>query len=197
MVPDQWLIALAGQLASIVDQQIPGVIVECGAWRGGTGLFMARVLRDLRDERPVYLYDSFEGLPPPAPIDGGAALHWATTLDGSSYHNNCTASFDELTAVIAHARLTGYVFPVKGWFEATLPQVHHESIALLRIDADWYESVRTCLTCLYDRVAPGGYVVIDDYDTWDGCAVAVHEFLGQRRLSHRLQRAGCAFFRKT
>jgi hypothetical protein len=85
--------------------------------------------------------------------------------------------------------LSPYVRCLKGWFDETLP-AHRERIgpiALLRIDADWYESVQCCLENLYDQVAAGGFVVFDDYYTYDGCAIAVHEFLGRRRLSHRIE----------
>src|SRR5207249_9633924 len=88
---------------------------------------------------------------------------------------------------------------VKGWFDTTLPHVRDRTgtIALLRIDCDWHASVRTCLDNLYDQVADGGFVIFDDYFSYDGCAVAVHEFLGERRSSNRLHtEGGVAYFRK-
>jgi hypothetical protein len=57
----------------------------------------------------------------------------------------------------------------------------------LRIDADWYDSVRCCLESLYDQVVEGGFVIFDDYYTFDGCAIAVHEFLGKRGLAHQIE----------
>jgi hypothetical protein len=85
--------------------------------------------------------------------------------------------------------LTGYTELVKGWFEDSLPANRQRigPIALLRIDGDWYSSVRCCLDNLYDQVVDGGLVVLDDYYAWDGCAIAVHEFLGSRRLAHRIE----------
>jgi hypothetical protein len=56
-------------------------------------------------------------------------------------------------------------------------ELSNGTIAVLRLDADWYESTITCLTHLYPHIAPGGIVIIDDYKEWDGCARAVHEFL--------------------
>jgi O-methyltransferase len=87
---------------------------------------------------------------------------------------------------------------VPGWFDETLPKIRERfgPIALLRIDADWHASVSTCLEQLYDQVVDGGYIVLDDYYTWDGCSIAVHEFLGRRQLSHRIFKDGCAYFRK-
>jgi hypothetical protein len=76
----------------------------------------------------------------------------------------------------------------KGWFDQTLPALREEigAVAILRIDADWYESVRCCLENLYDQVSDGGIVIIDDY-FMEGAALAVHEILGHRKIRHRLE----------
>jgi hypothetical protein len=104
--------------------------------------------------------------------------------------------------------LTAYTTCVKGWFDQTLPASRDRigPIALLRIDGDWYASVRCCLDNLYDQVVDGGFVVLDDYYAWDGCTIAVHEFLGNHRLAHRIEGVlgrteqieayQCAVFRK-
>lgn len=67
---------------------------------------------------------------------------------------------------------------VKGWFNETLPQtLPEEPIAILRLDADWYDSTIICLEHLYPKVAKGGLVLIDDYNLWDGCSKAIHDYL--------------------
>ena len=77
---------------------------------------------------------------------------------------------------------------VAGWFEATLPHMRlDDGIALLRLDADWYESTTTCLENLYHRLAPGGLLVVDDYYTWDGCARALHDFLARHEPTARVR----------
>lgn len=76
---------------------------------------------------------------------------------------------------------------VEGWFADTFPQVQIERIGLLHIDADWYESVSLCLERFYDRVVPGGFIVVNDYGTWRGCRAAVDEFLERRGLRARLR----------
>ena len=76
---------------------------------------------------------------------------------------------------------------VAGWFQETFPTVTIPKIALLNIDADWYESVKLCLETFYDAVMPGGYVSFDDYGHWPGCKKAVDEFFEARRLPYRLQ----------
>jgi hypothetical protein len=57
--------------------------------------------------------------------------------------------------------------------------------------------VKVCLEALYEQVSPGGIVIVDDYYAWDGCAIALHEFLAGRALPHRIHEGGSvAWFRK-
>ena len=190
------LFSLVTNVQNIARNETQGSIVECGVWRGGASFLMADVLRRLGDARMVWMFDSFEGMPPKEPIDGEAALQWEQEDD--PWTNNATASLEEVAATRDRLRLEGNTRLVKGWFEDTLPDAEVESIALLRIDADWHSTVSTCLRELYDRVSPGGVVIFDDYYTFDGCAVAVHEFLGGRSLRHALVTDhGTAFFVKS
>jgi hypothetical protein len=92
-----------------------------------------------------------------------------------------------------------YVEIVKGWFDESLPVARERigPVALLRIDCDWHSSVRTCLDELYDLVSEGGLIIFDDYYGWDGCTIAVHEFLAERKLPHAITGDGMtAYFRK-
>jgi O-methyltransferase len=72
-------------------------------------------------------------------------------------------------------------------------------IALLHIDADWYDSVKTVLETFFDRVVPGGFVVLDDYGYWQGCDQALTDFFAQRGIKdvpiERVGRQG-AYFQK-
>ena len=76
----------------------------------------------------------------------------------------------------------------KGLFQDTLPASDVSQIALLHIDGDWYESVKTCLDNLYDKVAPGGIIQIDDYGDWKGARKATDEFFGRRGIRVTLKR---------
>jgi hypothetical protein len=200
MVPEFSLIHLAGVVNNVVAEGLPGNVVETGTWRGGASFMMAELLRKAGDtQRTVFLCDSFEGHRPPEQIDGPAALDYAANTDDPEYLNNCRADLDDVQRTRKLLGLESSTECVKGWFDETLP-AHKERfgpIAILRIDCDWYASVKTVLDELYDQVVDGGYVILDDYFSYDGCAVAAHEFLGQRRLSHRLHtEGGVAYFRK-
>ena len=64
--------------------------------------------------------------------------------------------------------------------EETIPGRAPERIALLRLDTDWYESTRHELEHLWERLEPGGVLIIDDYGHWAGAREAVDEFFAKR-----------------
>lgn len=193
MVPTPALTELARQVRTVLDGGIPGDFVECGTWRGGSSFLMADLLRlSGVSGRKVWMFDSFEGIPPPEEIDGVAAKAWAENKDSPWYHDNLRVSLEDVQRSAAALGLAERTMMVKGYFEKTL-SAHRERvgpIALLRIDADWHASVKCCLDQLYDQVVDGGLVVFDDYFAYDGCAIAVHEFLGARGLGHRIETIG-------
>jgi hypothetical protein len=171
------------------ERSIPGAVVECGVWRGGASFLAAQRLRERREDyRRVWMFDSFEGLPPPKPIDGPAARAWA---ENSHNLELCTAAEGDVRKSAESLGLSERVEIVAGWFEESLPANAERigPIAVLRIDADWYDSVKTCLDVLYDQVSFGGIIIIDDYYTWEGCTLAVHDFLSQRQVPDRIQRS--------
>lgn len=190
MVCRENLFELCRHVHAVIALGISGDFVECGAWRGGAGFLMADLLRQSGvSDRKVWLFDSFEGLPPPQPIDGPVANAWARATHSESYRDNGRVSLDEVKQNAAELGLTPYLEFVKGWFDETLPaeRTRVGPIAMLRIDADWHASIRCCLDNLYDQVVNGGFILLDDYFAYDGCAIAVHEFLGERRLAHRIE----------
>jgi O-methyltransferase len=161
-----------------------GAIVECGTWRGGMSAGMIEVGGN---DRHYHFFDSFEGLPPAQEIDGPAANRWQSETLLRQRSGNCYASLEEFEATIRMTRCpTGIVHVTKGLFENTLPGFNPPSIAILRLDADWYSSTSICLEKLWDSVAVNGLILIDDYYSWDGCSRAVHEFLAKRQAAERL-----------
>jgi len=170
---------LAGQFC-----HVRGGAAECGTWRGG---MIAALAEALGPERPYYLFDSFEGLPPVEAIDGPRAKRWQEDTGSPFYFDNCRADIrfaEEAMKLSGAPRCT----IVKGWFQDTLPGFTcEEPLALLRLDSDWHASTTSVLEALYGQVVPGGLVIIDDYSTWDGCACAVHDFLSRHRLPDRIR----------
>jgi O-methyltransferase len=162
--------------------EIPGDVVECGVWRGGSSMLAALALDSLGErERHVWLYDTFAGMPPPSDVDRSIAGQQATALlertDSAGEHTRAVAALDEVKANLAS---TG--FPSKrlhfvvGMVEDTIPATAPEQISVLRLDTDWYESTRHELQHLWPRLSPGGVLIIDDYGHWQGARRAVDEF---------------------
>jgi hypothetical protein len=182
-------------VASIADG-VPGVMVECGVWRGGCSIAMLLAQREQFGEvqRPVFMADSFAGLPLAADRDGPIARTWQQG-DTEDNYNNCTASLAEVqTAVSSMGFVPNEYELVQGWFQDTLPilakRLESRSIALLRVDADWYDSVLACLTHLEPLVSQEGIVILDDYYWWDGATRATHDYLSRIDQPYRIQSLG-------
>ena len=162
---------------TIEEQSIPGAIVECGVYRGGSAAVLASATRQGRD---IYLFDSFQGLPPPGDKDGAQAAQ--------QYREGwCAADPADVSAIFSRLQIpASRLHIVKGWFADTLKSVTVPAIALLHIDADWYDPVKLCLETFFEAVSPGGFVVLDDYGRWEGCTRAADEFLQARNLGRLL-----------
>ena len=199
MVPPDWMRPSPGKRCSSSMRGSRARSSNVARGAEASESLLGRILASLHDERPIFLCDSFEGLPPPEPIDGAAALEWSRDRRAPLLPRQLPCLVGRVGGAPQDARARPSNHAGEGMVQRTrCPQRRpgFGPIALLRIDADWHSSVTCCLEELYDAVVPNGYVIFDDYDTWDGCATAVHEFLGRRRLSHRILHDGCAYFRK-
>lgn len=189
-------------LAQKVDQmKLPGALVECGVWKGGCSAVMATASHP---SRPLWLFDSFEGLPEPTAEDGKDADEYSGHASEGNLKTigRCVGPLETVKKLFFEEMKIPRerVHLVQGWFQDTLPVKKEElgSIALLRLDGDWYESTKVCLENLYDQVVPGGFIILDDYHWWEGCKKATDEFLEKRGISatlHTIDDAG-AYFQK-
>lgn len=167
-----------------------GCYVECGTWRGGVPFAVMQLETTLRE---FHFFDSFEGLPRATEKDGAIAA--TDQAAGRLWHDNNTADAAEFASNVERFRRPEHSVSItKGWFQDTLPKFPTgKSISVLRLDGDWYESTMCILRNLFDRVIPEGLVIIDDYYDWEGCARAVHEYLGETSASDRLRQAAGHF----
>lgn len=172
---------LYSSVRHVVMTNTPGDVVECGTARGGSAALMGLTLNRLDSRRTLWVFDTFEGLPPPTLDDPDFET-------AKLYIGKCRGELDEVEALFQRLGILSSSRLVKGLFQKTLPACTVEKIAVLHIDGDWYESVRVCLDHLYDRVSPGGIIQIDDYGHWEGARKAVDEFLRQRAIDVPLRR---------
>ena len=189
ITPDR--IASLTRLSQLIeDAQTPGDFLECGVYKGGSAALLARTATHSHLPRTLWLFDVFSGMPPATAVDGSEAPSWVGNLKSSA--PRVERLLRRTGADLSRVRI------VPGLFQQTFPSVRIPQIALLNVDADWYESVKLCLDTFYDSVVPGGFVSFDDYHAWPGCRLAVDEFFQSRSLTYPLNPVGeAAWFQKS
>jgi hypothetical protein len=165
-------------IETILSYDIPGDVVETGVWRGGSMILAAALLEGT--DRTIWCCDSFEGMPVPT-----TGEHTAT--EDFSDLDYLAVSLDQVKNNFArYGLLSDRVQFLKGWFCDTLPAAPIERISLLRLDGDLYESTRDALVPLYPKVSKGGFVIVDDYNSWPGCKQAVDEYRARHGITSPL-----------
>jgi hypothetical protein len=173
--------ALYTSVRHIIEREVPGDVVECGVFAGGSVMLAALTLQRSGDGiRRLWLYDTFTGMSEPTAHDGAEARsEWEHNRRGE-VNLWCYASRADVEENLAR---TGFpadraVF-VPGKVEETIPASAPERIALLRLDTDWYESTYHELVHLYPRLEAGGVLIVDDYGHWVGARAAVDRYFGE------------------
>ncbi|MFD4222565.1 TylF/MycF/NovP-related O-methyltransferase [Streptomyces griseus] len=166
----------------IARHNIPGDIVECGVWRGGSMQACARTLLSVGEtERDLYLFDTYEGMTPPTAEDlrrDGRPAQELLDAQGKDRPIWAVASLEDVKAGFEDIPYPKErVHYVQGRVEDTVPAQAPEQISILRLDTDWYASTKHELEHLYGRLVSGGVLLIDDYGYWQGSRQAVDEFL--------------------
>ncbi|MCG7609079.1 macrocin O-methyltransferase [Mycolicibacterium sp. (ex Dasyatis americana)] len=181
MIGMQRLTSLQHCVETVLAEDIPGDLIECGVWRGGACILMRAVLAAYGDEtRSVWVADSFEGLPPADPAnykaDKGLKTQSLAGILGVP-ETEVRANFQR------YGLLDDQVRFLPGWFKDTLHDAPIERIAVLRIDGDLYESTIQALEALYPRLSPGGFCIIDDYHDLKPCREAVTDYRTEHQIS--------------
>jgi hypothetical protein len=202
MLSLQRLDHLQSCIEQVIADGIAGDLIETGVWRGGATIFMRAVLKAYGvTDRAVWVADSFEGLPEPDaekfPLE--AKAHQGEVMKKT--YNHFAVSLEEVQRNFsAYGMLDGQVRFLKGWFKDSLPNAPIETLSILRLDGDFYESTRDGLVNLYDKLSIGGFAIIDDYGetSWTYCRKAVDEFRGERGIDEPFVRVDskCCFWRK-
>ncbi|KPA81636.1 hypothetical protein ABB37_03961 [Leptomonas pyrrhocoris] len=208
------------RLARNEGEKDSGHVVECGTAGGGSAVLMAVVLAEreapvragsARKQRRVFALDTFAGMPPPGSEDSLVQPHHSNSTGAADVDSSSTASWGAGTCCssVAHVQQLARAFSVEdrlvllpGLFYTSIPtqlltrpDIQHDGIALLHVDADWYASTRTALDLLVPVMrrcdngmrsallprrrpsSPPRFVQVDDYHFWKGCRTAVDEFL--------------------
>jgi hypothetical protein len=206
MTSSERLWSLLQAVSYVSREGVPGDLVECGVWRGGSIMAIALRLKELGvTDRQIWLYDTFEGMTEPTAFDveadtgRNASDLLDTTAVGDGNNVWAKSSIDSVQDNVAS---TGYPMNrmtfVAGDVATTLRQEVPSQISLLRIDTDWYESTKTSMEVLYPRLSLGGVCILDDYGHWAGARQAVDEFFAasdSRPLMHPIDYSGRIFIK--
>ncbi len=184
-------IALVESVKYIVKNEIPGDFVECGVWRGGSLMAIIKTLINIKTwDRIIIGFDTFEN-----------GMTQASKFDVSVYGTNGKDvvqdwekenEYPSLEDVSNYLDSAGYpkknIKLIKGDIFRTLEKEKIDSISLLRLDTDWYDTTKFELDFLYSKVSKGGVIIVDDYGYWQGARKAVDEFITQNKLPVYLNR---------
>jgi O-methyltransferase len=194
------VVSLIRAVQYVERYRIPGAFVECGVWRGGSMMAVARTLLAAGTvDRELFLFDTYSGMPQAADVDVDAFSRSAAPLLAElrthpveEQVKNEIVARCPLEIVRTNVISTGYpqdkLHFVEGKVENTIPKNAPSNIALLRLDTDWYESTRHELIHLFPRLSSHGILVIDDYGHWQGARLAVDEYFEQSHESVFLSR---------
>jgi hypothetical protein len=167
-------------IEDVLNNGVPGDVIETGVWRGGAVIFMRAILKayDVRD-RCVWVADSFEGFPrgnpEKYPMDVGAQGQLAVSIDEVKSHFENYGLLDDQVKFL------------KGFFSETLPVAPIESLSVVRLDGDMYESTMDGLTNLYPKLSVGGYLIVDDYGEVPAARDAVTDYRNAHNISDPIQ----------
>lgn len=193
--------ALLQAVKYIEAAKIPGDVVECGVWKGGSSFLAASHLASVNSlERNLWLYDTFEGMVQPTDKDirsNGKSADEMLVAESGDKKNSLIWAVAHEEEVKANLRKSGYPESkmnfIKGDVVETLTSEVPDRISLLRLDTDWYESTRVELETLAPLVSKGGVIIVDDYGDWSGARSAVDEYLSGMKISplvHRIDFTG-------
>lgn len=191
MTSPERIYALIQALRYVSSNDTAGAIVECGVWKGGSMAASAKTLLQMKDvKRDLFLFDTFEGMSEPTLKDLDYSGKKAFEILQEDPAFRCAnAPLEGVKNVLFK---TGYpkekIHFIQGKVEETIPASAPESISLLRLDTDWYESTRHELVHLFPRLSHNGVIIIDDYGHWKGSRQACDEYFAQNSIPILLNR---------
>lgn len=153
-------------LRSLNERAVSGDMAELGVYQGAT----AKLLHHYMPDRLLHLFDTFTGFDP-------ADIKMEGNTTGKITNGNLFAN-TSVQKVMEHIQprnenLRCY----RGRFPNSIPvEFGRRRFSFVHLDADLYEPTIAGLRFFYDKVVPGGFIVVHDYNAWPGARKAVNEF---------------------
>lgn len=185
-LPNKW--SLIQSLKHVKNNNLPGDIVETGVFKGANLILINNFLKKFHIDKKIFAYDTYSGQSEPTDLDFDIK---GTSMKKkfSDYKKKNLApvycSLDDVKNNIekySQNDLDQLIF-IKGKVEDTLVEEKNlpSKISLLRLDTDFYESVKISLEILYPRLVSGGVLIIDDYGHFKGAKIAVDNFFKDKK----------------
>lgn len=179
----------------IINNNIEGVIVECGVESGNFEYCWITKLLHFGEYRDIYMYDTFDGLTEPSEHDythEDSVIYKMNNKEVCDFWNKEKWCYCPLEKVKNRLNQTGYpedkLKYIVGDVLDTLKDDNNipDKIAILRLDTDWYQSSKYELERLYDKVTMGGLIIFDDYFHWNGQRKATDDFFKERGYDYNV-----------
>ena len=169
MLGDGQLKYILSNLASVI--RLPGDVVELGCNVGVTSSYLQRLIKAAGVDKRLHVYDSFEGLPPKTAEDGATPCdEGASAVSVEMFHK----TFED----------AGVELPIinKGFFGDIADEKYPEKICFAFFDGDFYGSIMDSFKKIYDKMVPGGIILIHDYAwlAFPGVCKACDDFLADK-----------------
>jgi O-methyltransferase len=180
IINDEQLDQIVIHALEVIENQIEGDFVEFGCYVGESSKYLRKTLDETNSNKDLYVYDSFEGLPPLSKHEEGMGWRPGTL--------NTTEDI-----LIKNFRDNGLKPPYtcKGWFKDVPDYRIPDKICFAFLDGDFYDSIYDSLTKIYDKVQEGGYILFHDYERNDlpGVRAAIEDFLREREEEYNVYTA--------
>lgn len=192
MVSSSNLTFLLSAINYIKKNKIRGDYAETGVWRGGVSILSYLTFSEkFKIKKNFYLYDTFEGMPEPSKHDKKINKNLSQVLDKWKKTSNTKEGWNfspivdvkkNISKFCGKKSLKKFKF-IKGKVENTLKIKKNlpKRICLLRLDTDFYNSTKTELNYLFNRVSKGGVIIFDDYSNWLGAKKAIDDFFKNKK----------------
>lgn len=186
-VDEREIAIIVRELTATLANGVPGDVVEFGCYVGTTSVYLAQ---NLPEDRILWLYDSFEGLPEKAAQDESPA--------GLQFRaGELLATKKQLEYNFRSLHLPRPVIK-KAWFSDLTDAAIPETIAFAFLDGDYYHSVLDPLKLIWDHLSPGACIIVDDYanEALPGAAKAVEEWRARHHFTVKTEHSLAIFHKK-
>tara|TARA_Y100001970_G_C14150735_1_gene812556 strand:- start:565 stop:1329 length:765 start_codon:yes stop_codon:yes gene_type:complete len=185
-LPNRW--SLYQSLSYIRENNIEGDIVETGVFKGANLVLINDFLNQFNIDKKIYAYDTYEGQPKPSNLDfdyKGNSMIKKFSNSGKKNNNSVYCSLENVKKNLQKYSINNLnkIIFIKGKVEETLNDENNlpSKISLLRLDTDFYDSIKKSLEILYPKLTKGGILIIDDYGHFKGAKIAVDNYFKDKK----------------